>query len=267
MNVLNDLVMSYEVAGCNLYSALLDDARSIYWMLALISVTWSLIRLASRKGSETLVTQVGRHILFFGIFGALLEVFPQSIGSIPRMFMEAGHQATGADTFFNPDNILSAGFGLAVRLLVSTDIFSILTGAGLIVRVIGAVIIMAAFVVIALKVTQLLIEQYIAVLGIGVFLFAFTGNKWTWSLGEGLIRYAVHLGIRLMLLVVLFDVGKSLVTIWNEALSGPFDFLSFRGWIQITIGPLIFAFVTWTVPERAANQIASRISFPNPHAV
>ncbi len=267
MNIFNDLVFSYEVAGANLFVALLDEARLIFWMLALMSTVWSLLLIASRPHSETLIAQVARHLLFFGFFGGVfLELYPKTIGAIPRMLMQAGHQAAGADTFFNPDNIISAGFGLAMRLLISTSNFPLITGVGMVIRLIGAAIMMIAFIFIALKVTQLLIEQHIAVLGIGVLLFAFTGSRWTWSLGEGLIRYAIHLGLRLLLLMVIFDVGKSLIDVWTDALGGPFGFLSFRAWVQLIIGPIVFAYIAWTVPERAANQLAARVQFSGPHA-
>jgi type IV secretory pathway TrbL component len=136
----------------------------------------------------------------------------------------------------------------------------------LVIRLFGALVMMIAFIFIALKVTQVLIEQHIAVLGIGVFLFAFTGSRWTWSIGEGLIRYAINLGIRMMLLVAIFDVGKSLITQWTDALTGSFfGSLDFRTWVQIIVGSITFAYITWTIPDRVANQLSQRIALNNPH--
>lgn len=266
MSILNDLVLSYEIAGADLFLALHNEARVIFWMLALMSTVWSLILLASQRAHDGFLTHFGRHLLFYGFFGGLfLELYPRTIGAIPGLLQEAGSQTLGADTFLNPDQVFTAGFGLAMRLIAANSNFFIFGDLGLPIRLLGALVMMVAFTLMALKAAQLLIEQHIAVLGLGVFLLAFTGGRWTWSIGEGLIRYAVHLGLRLFLLVAIFDVGKSLIDQWTAALGTPFGFIDFRTWIQVIFGSVVFAHLAWTIPERVANHLSQRISFPSPH--
>ncbi len=261
--LLNDIVFAYEVAYADLFTSLIGDARVIFWMLTAIDFTWSLIVWASRdRGAGFLEAFAGR-LMFILVFGVIfLESYPSTIGNIPRLFLDAGAQVTGGDTFLNPETVVADGIALIQRLEAGTTNISIFSLPGMLIRGLAILAMLVAFATIAIKVTKTLAEQYL-VLGMGVLLFGFAGARWTWPLAEGVIRYAVNVGIRLLLLMLLFDVGKTFIEVWAMNLESS-AWLDFRPFLELLIAPLAFAYLVWTVPDRLADTVTSRFELRSP---
>jgi P-type conjugative transfer protein TrbL len=262
VDILGDVVQSYNLQTTLWWTRLLPWARTVFFLLASIELAWSLVTWSS-TGVDAFWSKVAGKVAALVFFYSMLLLYPQFMPNLTVGFADVGGMAQG---FFNlsPTAILDQGISLALELWWGVDFLDLINPLALLFRIGPCALILIAHALLAIQVFRLLIEQYLVV-GTGVFFFSFSASRWSWTLAEGLIRYGVQVGVQLFMVSILLGVGRGFATEWLDMLQQLSLVVDFRAYAHITVASLSFALVVWTVPPRAARAIAGNLTIGNPY--
>ena len=245
-----------------LWRQLLPYAQTLFYLLAVLEMVWSLLEWSATERGSVWSMVIAR-VVTLTFFYSLMLNYPTLSREVVRGLMEVPQEALGVE-FIGPSELVGQGIGVAAVVLLSIDFLSFLEPLTLMFRVVPALVVLVAFIAIAWQTLRALVEQYV-VLGLGVFFFAFAASRWSFSMAEGLIRYAMTVGVRLFVLIVLIAVGRDLPRQWVVALAEGNLFVDFATYGHVIASATIFALLVWTVPDKVATAVGGSLSFGNPY--
>lgn len=206
----NSIIDEYQNASSGWASSLLSHATTLFWILAFIEFAWAMIGLAFRANdmgdwAATIVNQ----ILFIGFFYWLLTNSVSISLAIVDSFKQAGAQAGGVSGI-KPTDVFQIGVELVKKLLDAVSAFTPIDSLGMLI---AAIVIMACFGLITAFSIVALVESYIVIYA-GILLMGFGGSRWTKDYAVRTLQYAVSVGAKLYVLVLLLGIGTTIMRKW-----------------------------------------------------
>ena len=233
-------------------SALNRIAISLFWLLVAIDLAWSAGRLIIRGADiGEWLSELLSQILIIGFFYALLEHSAEWARLIIGGFQKAADQAaaaSGVQGGSRPSDIFNAGVFVAGKIWEATSIFNPLS-VGLVIAAIIVIIcfaFMAAFMVVAL------VETYI-VISAGVLFMGFGGSRWTKTYAVNMLHYSVAAGAKLFVAQLIAALAQQLFKDINW-LSFNFGASSYDTIVIIGLSIMLFVLM-WTVPGIAQGVV------------
>jgi type IV secretion system protein TrbL len=256
---LDNISKSYQDATGGWYSAIFPFAQKLFFILAVIELTWSgLLWALNRDDPGSLLVGLLRKFIALGLFYAVLLNAHSWIPAVIKSFMGIG-AAAGGMTALDPSALLDQGIEVSGALLDNISVLGIVSSpVGSLLAALCALIVVVAFAVIAGQLLITLIESYI-VIGGGVLMLGFSGSRWTSGFAEKFLGYAVAVGVKLFVLYLIIGVGAAIAPSWSPliataTLSNPAPFF------EVIAAALIFAFLAWSIPSTASSLIAGSVS-------
>ncbi|MCI0410968.1 MAG: P-type conjugative transfer protein TrbL [Acidobacteria bacterium] len=255
--ILNDIVRDYESISGSWFGALFPIAQAVFWTLVLIELVWSAIWWAvDREDGLGVVTALVRKVLSIGFFYALL-INNDWIRAVIHGFSLAGSTAAGlAD--LSPSSVFDQGLALATQIFNAPNELGLLESIfPSLVAALCAVIVIAAYAIIAAQLLVALVESYI-VIGGGILLLGFSGSRWTKFFSERYLSYVASVGVKLFVLYLIMGVGMTIAARWVRLLGeGGFSPIPL---LHVTGGALVFLFLTWHIPSVAGAMMAGAVT-------
>jgi len=187
----------------------LDAAQTLFLSLAVLEivVTGYMIWAGRSKRGEDLISQFAFKIGLLAFVLGLLSTYHRWLPLIAQGFGETAVYIGGSSvTHLSPTHLLNIGLSMLLSIMKSVGLTSdIITS----LAVIPAIIMLLCFVALAAHLLVTMIESYIVVTG-GLFFIGFMAFRGTAPLGEGYLRYAVYIGVKLFFIILIAGVAASI---------------------------------------------------------
>ena len=219
LNSPSQIIQQYQQAQNNWLSAVFPAAQRLFFLLAVLEVTWTLtLVVLERADFHALASTLVRKIMWIGIFYALLmSPFVSFGGSGPTFWIRSiidsfgilGQHAAGTANL-SPSGVLTTGSNIAGNLwnAASNAGFFLHPGPAFALTLATFTTVLA-YVIITIQYVAALVESYIVIMAGFIFL-GFGGSRWTTPYVERYVGLAVSIGIKLMVLYLLIGVGMQL---------------------------------------------------------
>lgn len=229
-------------------------AFSLFWKLAILDFAWTAITwVRDRKEFGEITASFSSKIFSFLFFLTLLKMADSWIPFIIESFMHIGQTAANTSNI-TPDGVLL--FGLKVALTLFQQLLELKMHEIMFMvmpMTLVAIIVVLGYVTVAGQLLITLIESYICIGG-GVIMLGFGGSKWTADMASSYIKYAVGVGIKLMILYLVIGAGMTLFSETNILASSntgnPFELI--KAGLVILAEAFIFAVLCWQIPSMAS---------------
>ncbi len=256
--ILNDIVRDYESITGAWFGALFPIAQAVFWTLVLVELVWSAIWWAvDREDGLGVIAALLRKVVAVGFFYAILLNANSWIRAVIEGFRTAGAAASGLNSL-NPSGVFDQGLALATQIFNAPNELGLLESIfPSLVAALCALIVVAAYAIIAAQLMVALVESFI-VIGGGILLLGFSGSRWTKFFSERYLSYVASVGVKLFVLYLIMGVGMSIAARWVPLLSaGGF---SPTPLLYVTGGALVFVFLTWHIPSVAGAMMAGAVT-------
>jgi type IV secretion system protein TrbL len=224
----------------------------------LIELVWSAIWWAvDREDGLGVIAALLRKVVAVGFFYAILLNANSWIRAVIEGFRTAGAAASGLNSL-NPSGVFDQGLALATQIFNAPNELGLLESIfPSLVAALCALIVVAAYAIIAAQLMVALVESFI-VIGGGILLLGFSGSRWTKFFSERYLSYVASVGVKLFVLYLIMGVGMSIAARWVPLLSaGGF---SPTPLLYVTGGALVFVFLTWHIPSVAGAMMAGAVT-------
>jgi type IV secretory pathway TrbL component len=135
-----------------------------------------------------------------------------------QSFSRIGAAITGLPGL-SPQSVLDAGIAMTNTLLASPATTGILNNMELaIVSGFLALVVIAAFVIVAVELLLTLVKMYLTT-SLGVLLLGFGGNRFTASAAEGYFTNVIRIGTKMLFFYAVLGLGMTMVAQWQTALA------------------------------------------------
>lgn len=256
--MITQLDLLFQAVTTSWLQTLLPIAQRLFVSLATIELIWSGVwwALAARAEQFVLVSLLRKVVTLF-FFYTLLLLAPTWMPMIVGSFSAAGGAVSGIATL-DPGTIFSQGLQISLAMLATTSKFFL---AGVVPQflAIPPLLVFLSFTAITAKMLMTLVESYIVLSG-GVLLLGFGGSRWTVTFTEGYLLYALRVGIKLFVMYLLVGLFSTITLAWYQAAQNQFLLLNPIPLFEILGASLIFAILTWKIPDLAATMIPQRTS-------
>jgi type IV secretion system protein TrbL len=258
MAILNEIAQSYQSATLGWYGALFPIANRLFGLLAVIEIAWSGLWWALEKQDiSSLFSEFLKKIILIGFFYAVLLHAHAFLPAITKSFMLMGANASHISKL-DPSSIFEQGMSIAASILVPLEQLNLLTNtACYLVGGLTSLIVAVCFAIIAGELVVTLIESYL-VLGAGIFFLGFGSSRWTRDYTVRFLNYAMNVGCKLFFLYLIIGVGANMAAHWKELIlsGGNLNMLPF---LEVMGGALVYLFIAWTIPHKAANLMSGAL--------
>lgn len=215
-NSLDTIVELYRNNAAKWESQLATYATALFWGLAIIEFTWSMIKMSMRANDVgDWVAEVVNHVMVVGFFWMLVLHSTTWSGAIVNSFRTAANNASsagGGQQGLTPSNIFDVGLQLANKIMDKASFWAPGDSLGL---MISALIILVCFALIAAMIIEALVESYF-VINAGVLFMGFGGARWTRDYAVKLFVYAVSVGAKLFVMTLIVGLGATLLQTWLQ---------------------------------------------------
>jgi type IV secretion system protein TrbL len=158
-----------------------------------------------------------KHILSGGFIYLMIVNAFSWMTLVLDSFSRMGSAISGLPAL-SPETVLQLGGSMAKTIFDTPATASLMNNLELaIVESICGFAVLFAFAVAAIDVLLTLVEAYLVVGG-GVILLGFGGNRFTAHASEGYFAHVIRVGVRLLFYSLVLAVGVQLATQWNAAL-------------------------------------------------
>lgn len=217
-------------------------ATDIFWSLVVIQMVWKFGMMALKQPDWTeFSAEFFRFSMVVGFFHALLLYSSEWSGAIIDSFRQAGAHAAGVGTKLMPGDM----FGLGVKFGKTIGDVQTLNPVVAFTSSIAAMLVLLCFVFIAGFVQVTLIEAYF-VINASVFFMGFGGSEWTREYAMAMLRYAVAVGAKLLVLTLIVGLIMSSAQSWQAAYNAQHDSASM--WTMVGLA-FVCAYLSKTIPD------------------
>ncbi len=242
------------------FPVLFGYAQHLFLMLALIEFgVGALLWMTQGHDLDQMGGGLFRKIMWVGFMYAVLLYAQTWIPAVINSFVQAGVDAGGLPAL-NPGEIISAGIGLATKMLAAAFNLGLLYNpASLVVNLVSAFGVWLAFLLIALQLLLTLIESYI-VTGAGVFLLGFAAFRGTATISERYLSYVIAVGIKLFVLYLILGAGMTLADMWAALITNE-SMAAYKVPLSVLSAAICYGIVVWHIPSVAASAISGTVGF------
>jgi type IV secretion system protein TrbL len=193
--------------------ALRGFAEKLFWLLATLQLFRTFFPMLFKQADfGGIFAELIRYLLTIGFFYFLLLNSVPIAEAIINSFRKAGASAAGSSLYLHPGEI----FGLGVELAKMVGDAMTLNPATATMIAISTVIILLSFTFIAAFMQVTLIEAYL-VINIAVFFMGFGGSQWTRDYALSMLKYALAVGAKLLVLHLLISLVMMFIADWRIA--------------------------------------------------
>ncbi len=195
-------------AGLKYSTGIQPYALKLFLALLLIDilVTWIQFSAEGQLDSSYFLGRLIKHMLSGGfVYLMIIEAFPW-MNAVLKSFSAIGAAITGLPAL-SPQAVLQIGGQISSTIFNAPANASLMTDLELaIVQSVSAFVVLLSFVITAAMLLLTLIECYLVVGG-GVILLGFGGNRFTAPAAEGYFGYVIRVGVRLLFFYLVLSVG------------------------------------------------------------
>ena len=223
-NIFSNAFSEFQKATKKWYPIMKSAASRLFWGLAVISMIWTFGQLAlggadfGRFFSEAI-----KYFVYIGFNWFLLDKAGPNVGELGRMvfdtFAQLGSQASNYHhDIMDPGVMFSRGFDLfmkcneAAKGLGWRDVGQYLALCSLAY----AILILAA--IISINVFMVMVSYWFVSIA-GIFILGFGGTKWTWDMAIGYYKSLLGIGLQLLGMVLVIDVGDRILNTYILSLN------------------------------------------------
>lgn len=213
-NILDGVLTSFRFEAASWEALITDYATRLFWILAVIELTWVGITLGlGRNELDNALGTIVRTILVIGFFWVLVVNGFDWAGDIIASLRQIGQDAatvSGAQTQLYPSAIIELGLIITGRIFSEIGVTSPTSW----ILLIPALIIMICFCLIAAEMVLILVESYLVTIG-GIIFLGFGASHFTNNFTVNYFKYALSVGVKLMLLQFLIAVAWGTLFQWQ----------------------------------------------------
>ena len=202
--VIDTLLNKYKSAGESWTITIENAATHLFWILAMISFSWTCISMAIKQADLVeIVAELCRFIMFTGFFFWLLLHGATFANAIINSLRQVGGDAGGAGQQIFPMAVLNLGLQVYQQTLTHVNW---LQPESIVAPIIIAVIILIVCALIAVNMILLLCAAWI-VLYAGLIFLGFGGCRWTSDMAINYYRTVLGVGVALMTMELIIGIG------------------------------------------------------------
>jgi len=244
--VLTEMQTSLQGIGTTLRSY----AWGLFLGLASLSLIMGIINqiLSGEANLGSIAMLLARWIIYVGVFKLIMgrvggyDYLPQII---VNSFRQLGEKVAGSQVM--PGDILLNGLNTFGKIMDAASGYGMWQS---IVAGFSGVILLMVYAFLATVLAVTLIEMYVVVCA-GSILLGFAGFEFTKDIAFGYIRYAVSVGIKLLVIMIIAKVTKDMTGSWSEKLGA----VSIVDFFQV-LGYLISGVTTLALAAKMVPSIA-----------
>ena len=219
--VLDDVIGRYQAASKTWADTITGHASSLFWSLVTISMVWTFGIMALKKADiSEFFAEFIRFLMFTGFFWWILINGPAFAGSIINSLREMGAESTGLGKDLNPTNIVDVGFDIFFKAIDKTSVW---TPVDSFIGVLLSGIILVILSLVALNMLLMLCSAWVLMYG-GVFFLGFGGARWTSDIAINYYKAVLGVGASLFAMTLLIGVGTSVLDTYYAQMSQSIDF-------------------------------------------
>ena len=211
--VFSDILSRYQTVAHNWSTSMQAHASRLFWVLVLISMIWTFGILALRQADlSEFAAEFIRFTIFTGLFWWLLQNGPKISSDIIQSLRQMAAQASSRGQDLYPGSIVEMGFDIFFNALKQSSIWSPIDSfIGLVLS--GIVLIVLALV--AVNMLIMLCSAWILMYG-GIFFLGFGGSRWTSELAINYYKTVLGVGVSLFAMTLLVGIGQSFVDTYYQ---------------------------------------------------
>jgi P-type conjugative transfer protein TrbL len=245
---IDQLLQKFSSAAKGWSAVILRAATSLFWLLAGISVSWTLITLIFKRADLLEIgAELVRFIMTTGLFFWMLTNGPQFAQAIIGSLWQLGGQAAGGGNAIYPGDLIT--LGMQVMLNSSAQLAWLMVAPAAGVPFVFAVVILILCALIAVNMILLLASAWV-VLYAGVIFLGFGGCRWTSDIAINYYRTVLGVGVSLLVMQLVIGIGQQFLQgLVNTAEAHP----DIPGMATLMIATLIIAVLAHRLPSLVSN--------------
>lgn len=258
--ILTNILEQFRTATGGWSGLLFPIANHLFFLLAVIEVTWIGIRaVLSQDDATELTGKFLLNIIGIGFFYALLLNSEAWLGAIIGGFVRAGELAASTGEL-NPSAVIDQGLAIAMNVYATLGLYGTFRDPAVtFISAWAVVIILICFAIIAGLMLVALISMYFTISS-GVLLLGFGGSRWTRPIVERFLSRALAIGMKLFVLYLIIGVGGNIAQQWAVVLKERAG-QDMGVYGEVMIGSIVFALITWRIPNEASDLMTGVFSF------
>lgn len=196
-------------------------ALYVFWSLALIQLILTFMPLLFKQADfGEIVGEMIKYTLITGFFYALLVHSTEWSVLIVNSFKDAASSATDLPTDFSPGSVFTSGIMIAEKVGRAAKSLSWLNAAdAILLLIISSLIITICFAYISAFMFKTLAEMYI-ITNAAVLLMGFGALSHTRDYAINAFRYAVSVGVKLFVMILIIGLIGQVLVEWTAAYTG-----------------------------------------------
>jgi P-type conjugative transfer protein TrbL len=264
-NQLDTMVNTALFASQDWLSRVLPEAQSLFLMLVGLEITvtvlvWAYMHLSGKLTLGGVLATTFQKVILLVLCSLSLQSFPMFLPKILALFQKAGSDIAGIQGL-SPTSLLDQGIYLSSRVLYMSNQAGLFEIPAVITSLVLAFVLLVCFVLLAWRMTSLLIEGAILVSG-GALFMGFSASRFTIQLAENYIISIIRLGAHTYLILFCIAVGNRLVPIWGLEINNYlYSVDGFAVLFRIAGEVLIFTLVTLRLPGDLAYKLTAPSGF------
>lgn len=264
-NQLDTMVNTALFASQDWLSRVLPEAQSLFLMLVGLEITvtvlvWAYMHLSGKLTLGGVLATTFQKVILLVLCSLSLQSFPMFLPKILALFQKAGGDIAGIQGL-SPTSLLDQGIYLSSRVLYMSNQAGLFEIPVVITSLVLAFVLLVCFVLLAWRMTSLLIEGAILVSG-GALFMGFSASRFTIQLAENYIISIIRLGAHTYLILFCIAVGNRLVPLWGLEINNYlYSVDGFAVLFRIAGEVLIFTLVTLRLPGDLAYKLTAPSGF------
>ncbi|SDN17009.1 P-type conjugative transfer protein TrbL [Ensifer sp. YR511] len=205
--VLTELENQVVVAAKGWETTIIDAARSLFWILAAIEIgicaVWLALQAASLDGW---FAELARRIMFVGFFAFVLDQGPTFARAVVDSLFQIGAGGGSA----SPAEVFDAGIRVASQMSQQAKFGVFEDNALAVAAVLAMGVVVICFSLVAAIFVAVIVEMYVGLLA-GMIMLGFGGSSFTKDFAVRYLVYAFGVGMKLMSLVMIANIGSNVL--------------------------------------------------------
>jgi type IV secretion system protein TrbL len=255
--LLDPLVDDANAKGDTWRVTLARLGENTFFLLATLELAWAAcIWVLEKDELSSFTSDFIKKIMYIGFFFLVLNEGPKWIPLVVKSFEVAGEQATSAPPL-TVDGIIATGLAIIAFVWDKAPTgFDVLGKLGeIFVALIVTLVVAVAYFLAAAQLLCLRIEAFI-LLAAGAIFLAFGGSSWTNEYVTKYFKYALTVGIRLLVILVILGMTTNLVM----QMGNNFKF-AYMELFQIMGVAMMTVLLSFKAPEMASALMSGGIGF------
>jgi P-type conjugative transfer protein TrbL len=245
---IDQLLQKFSSAAKGWSAAILRGATSLFWILAGISVSWTLIMLVLKRSDLLeICAELVRFIMFTGFFAWILTNGPQFAQAIIGSLWQLGGQAAAGGTAIYPGDLIT--LGMQVLLNSASQLTWMVVAPVAAVPFLFAVVVVIVCALIAVNMIFLLASAWVTLFA-GVIFLGFGGCRWTSDMAINYYRTVLGIGISLMVMQLVIGLCVTFLQGLVNSLGAHPDI---PGMATIMIATIIVCVLSHRLPAMVSN--------------